>query len=139
MSEHLIDKHAGKRLRLRRTILGMSQDVLGNAVGVTFQQIQKYERGINRMSASRMFLIAKKLEVPVNYFFEGLEDHADYVDCPSNHLAEKRTGDNMTDEEHEELTTRETLELARAYHKIKAPNVRKQIFELVKALGKHGG
>ncbi len=131
MSEHLIDKHVGKRLRLRRTILGISQDVLGNAVGVTFQQIQKYERGINRVSASRLFEIAKALDVPVNFFFEGITD-----------IEGVEAGDGFAENdikayEHEKLTTRETLELARAYHKIKSPNVRKQIFELVKSLAKY--
>ena len=136
MSEHLIDKHVGKRLRLRRTILGISQDVLGNAVGVTFQQIQKYERGINRVSASRLFEISKALEVPVQYFFGGLEDLVDYVDCPENQMG-SFAENSVSADEHGKLTTRETLELARAYYGIKAPQLRKQVFELVKSIAKY--
>lgn len=136
-----IDVYVGNRLRLRRTILGISQDVLGNAVGVTFQQIQKYEKGINRISASRMFLLAITLEVPVEYFFDGLTDLAEYADCPQNQLGSIRKdfAENDIDaDEHEKLTTRETLELARAFYKITSPSQRKCVFELIKSISKYG-
>ena len=72
-----IDQHVGARLRLRRSMLDMSQSELGEKLGVTFQQVQKYERGTNRIGASRLFHVAKVMEVPVAYFFEGLDESGD--------------------------------------------------------------
>jgi transcriptional regulator with XRE-family HTH domain len=131
MSEtpHPVDIHVGRRLRLRRTILGMSQEAIGNAIGVTFQQIQKYERGINRMGASRLFDFAKTLSVPVSYFFEGYGDEiAD--DANAFGMAE----DAAPAFEHESVSSRETMDVVRAYYKIKNPAVRKRIVELIRAV-----
>lgn len=136
-----IDKYVGKRLRLRRTILGLSQDVVGNATRVTFQQIQKYEKGINRISASRLFQLSIFLDVPVGYFFDGLTDLAEYVDCPQNQMGgdgEEFAENSVDADEHKKLTTRKTLELARAFHKITSPVQRKCVFELVKSISKYG-
>src|SRR5256714_12611645 len=69
-SPNAIDIHVGSRIRLRRTLLGMSQEKLGEAIGLTFQQVQKYERGANRIGSSRLFDLARVLDVPVSYFFE---------------------------------------------------------------------
>ena len=69
-----VDIHVGAQVRARRKTLGVSQEALGDALGLTFQQVQKYERGANRVSASKLFAIAKTLQVPVSYFFDGLED-----------------------------------------------------------------
>src|SRR5580658_9157585 len=82
MLSHPVDVHVGKQLRMQRIVMGLSQEALAKAVGITFQQVQKYERGINRMSASRLFDFGKVLGVPVSYFFEGFagttEHNKDY-------------------------------------------------------------
>ena len=128
-----IDIHVGNRLRLRRTLLGLSQEKLGNEVGLTFQQIQKYERGANRIGASRLYQFSQLLDVPVSYFFE---------DMPSeirSHEGQMSWG--LSDQTPEELAPdpsarRETLELVSGYYKIKDPAVRARLFELTKALGR---
>ncbi|WP_404380713.1 helix-turn-helix domain-containing protein [Caenispirillum salinarum] len=74
---HPLDRHVGRRVRLRRTLLGLTQQELGEQIGVTFQQIQKYERGTNRISASRLWEIARVLKVPVSFFFEDFQEGAD--------------------------------------------------------------
>lgn len=125
---HPVDVHVGKRLRQKRTILGMSQEALGNAIGVTFQQIQKYERGANRMGSSRLFDFSKILSVPVSYFFD------DYSDETGSTLVSGMAESDTPGFEHEQLTSRETLEMMRAYYKIKSPTVRKRLFELVKSV-----
>lgn len=127
---HPVDIYVGKRLRMRRTILGMSQESIGNAIGVTFQQIQKYERGINRMGSSRLYDFSRLLGIPVSYFFEG-------YDAESGNAAPYAAGmgeDSPSNFEHEKLTSRETLEMMRAYYRITDPQVRKRVFELVKSL-----
>ena len=123
-----VDVHVGSRVRLRRTLLGMSQDKLGKALRLTFQQIQKYERGANRIGSSRLYQLSQILDVPVSFFFD---------DMPAE-VTGKATG--MAEEgkqsfEVGQLSRRETLELVRAYYKIKDPSVRKKLFEMVKALG----
>jgi transcriptional regulator with XRE-family HTH domain len=126
-----VDVHVGGRVRLRRTLLGMSQEKLGAAVGLTFQQIQKYERGTNRISASRLYEFSKILDVPVSYFFEempgDLETHA------GRFKAGLRDQD-LEEIERDPLIKRETLELVRAYYRITNPRVRKRVFELAKSL-----
>ncbi len=123
---HPIDVHVGKRLRLKRTILGMSQEAIGTAIGVTFQQVQKYERGVNRMGASRLYDFSKILGVPVSYFFEE-------YDAPAGH--NPGMAENIAPAfEHEKMTSRETMEMMRAYYRIASPQARKRIFELVKTM-----
>lgn len=126
---HPVDIHVGRRLRQKRTFLGMSQEAIGKQIGVTFQQIQKYERGINRMGASRLFDFAKALGVPVSYFFEGF---GDYVLEDGAALAAAEP--NAQAFEHENVNNRETLEVMRAYYKIKNPALRKRVVELIKAM-----
>ncbi|MBN8543206.1 MAG: helix-turn-helix transcriptional regulator [Alphaproteobacteria bacterium] len=126
---HPVDVHVGKRLRLKRTIMGLSQESIGKAIGVTFQQIQKYERGINRMGASRLYDFAKTLNVPVSYFFEGFGDELT-VDSAVMGMAEGEAPAY----EHEQVSSRETMDIMRAYYKIKNPAVRKRIIELIKAV-----
>lgn len=128
-----VDIHVGARVRLRRTLLGLSQEKLGDAVGLTFQQIQKYERGVNRIGSSRLFQFSRILDVPVSYFFEDLPDA---VKTPEGQMEW-----GMADQTPQELgpnpmARRETLELVRAYYKITDPKVRKRVFELTKTLGK---
>jgi transcriptional regulator with XRE-family HTH domain len=136
MTSHPVDVHVGKRFRQRRSLLGMSQTAVGDAVGLTFQQVQKYERGSNRISASRLVEFAEVLDVPVPYFFD---------EMPANALSGSpglgRTGKSARkagtpfEPAKDPLVKRETLELVRAYYKIREPRVRKRIFETVKALG----
>jgi len=134
MPFHPVDVHVGARLRQRRALLGMSQADLGNAVDLTFQQVQKYERGSNRISASRLVEFAKVLDVTASFFFDELPAKA-----VAGHLEGrgKSARKEATPFEHERdpLIKRETLELVRAYYKIREPKVRKRIFETVKALG----
>lgn len=126
-----IDVHVGSRVRLRRTLLGMSQEKLGEAVNLTFQQIQKYERGANRIGASRMFELSQVLDVPVSFFFD---DMADDIKTPEG-VREKALRDHeQSVYEPDPLARRETLELVRAYYKIIDPKVRKRLFELTKSL-----
>jgi transcriptional regulator with XRE-family HTH domain len=114
---HPTDIHVGKRLRLRRTILGLSQEAIGNAIGVTFQQIQKYERGTNRISSSRLLDFSKFLNVPVAYFFDEMEK-ASTASANATGVAEESASF-----EHEKLSSRESLELMRAYYRISDPRV----------------
>ncbi len=125
---HPADIHVGKRLRLRRTIMGLSQEAIGNAIGVSFQQIQKYERGVNRMGASRLYEFCKILLVPVSYFFENMEKSGTSV----SHSSDSSKDGHMID--HETTPGRETLEMMRAYYRITDSHVRKRVFELVKSL-----
>jgi transcriptional regulator with XRE-family HTH domain len=127
-----VDIHVGSRVRLRRTLLGLSQEKLGEAVGLTFQQIQKYERGANRIGASRLFEFSRILDVPVSFFFDDMPERL------KSH--EGRLGWGLADQpqsalEPDPLTRRETLELVRAYYRISDPQVRKRLFELAKSLG----
>jgi transcriptional regulator with XRE-family HTH domain len=123
-------------MRQRRTLLGMSQEKLGTAVGLTFQQIQKYERGSNRIGSSRLFEFAKVLDVPVSYFFDEMPSNA-LAGRPMSGRGRKGFGEAGTPFEHEKdpLIKRETLELVRAYYKIREARVRKRLFEMVKAVG----
>ncbi len=126
-----VDVHVGARLRVRRTLLGMSQTTLGDAIDLTFQQVQKYERGMNRISASRLFDLSRVLDVPIEYFFGEMPAEA------TGSLAGKgrsRAGRPPSDDL-DPMVKRETLELVRAYYKITDPEIRKRLFELTKALG----
>ncbi|HRO13693.1 MAG TPA: helix-turn-helix transcriptional regulator [Paracoccus sp. (in: a-proteobacteria)] len=113
--KHSVDVHVGKRIRHRRWTIGVTQQQLAEAVGIKFQQIQKYETGMNRVSASRLWDIAQALDVPVTYFFEGLAAE-DAAAAPSDLLAD-----------------REALQLVRAYYSIPEAQ-RRQIFELARVL-----
>ncbi|MEM8792404.1 MAG: helix-turn-helix transcriptional regulator [Pseudomonadota bacterium] len=115
--KHPVDEHVGQRVRQRRWMVGMTQQQLGNRVGIKFQQIQKYETGTNRISASRLWDIADALDVPVSFFFEGLEG--------VGNDAGTAQGDMMTD--------KEALELVRAYYSI-PENQRRRLFDLARVL-----
>ncbi len=126
-----VDIHVGARVRLRRTLLGMSQEKLGEAIGLTFQQVQKYERGANRVGASRLYDLSRFLEVPVSFFFDDMPD-----EISSKSVHERREMSESPDPfDNDPMNRRETLELVRAYYRITDPNQRKKIFELVKSMG----
>lgn len=122
-----VDIHVGRRLRARRTLLGMSQGGLGEALGVTFQQVQKYERGANRMGSSRLYRISKVLDVPVSYFFEEMP-----TSIAGKNVSAAPAG--LAEAIPDELLKRETLELVRSYYRIGDANVRKGILRLVLAV-----
>ena len=130
-----IDIHVGSRMRMRRIMLGMSQQKLGEALGLTFQQVQKYERGTNRVGASRLWDLSNVLDVPITFFFEDMP-HEVAGNSPRLRagLAEEPVPE--VDFEPDPMAKRETLELARAYYRIKDPMVRKRVFDLVKAQAK---
>jgi transcriptional regulator with XRE-family HTH domain len=122
-----IDIHVGSRIRLRRTMLGMSQEKLGESLGITFQQVQKYEKGTNRVGASRLQNIASILNVPVSFFFE---------DAPDDSAASAATGleENSSTYVVSFLSSSEGLQLNRAFVKIADAKVRRRIIDLVKSL-----
>ena len=124
-----VDVHVGRRMRLRRTLLGMSQEKLGEAIGLTFQQVQKYERGMNRISASKLWKLSNVLDVPVSYFFDDLGVDEDGR-APVSAGGEASSTDSLA---LDPMAKRETLELVRAYYKIADPLVRRRLFELTKA------
>jgi len=128
-----VDNHVGGRIRLRRTLLGLTQERLGEALGLTFQQVQKYERGANRVGASRLHDLSRILEVPVGYFYDDLPAHAGGTTNRYG-FAESSDGYGADDA----LASRETLELVRAYYRITDPGVRKRVFELVKSMAPPG-
>ncbi len=126
-----VDVHVGARVRLRRTLLGMSQEKLGEAIGLTFQQVQKYERGANRIGSSRLFDLSRVLDVPVGYFFDDMPAAiAASSPAQSRGMAEEPARYQL-----DPMAKRETLELVRGYYKIADPHIRKRLFELTKALG----
>lgn len=127
-----IDVHVGARVRLRRTLLGMSQEKLGEAIGLTFQQVQKYERGANRIGASRLYDLSRVLDVPVSFFFDDMSDDA--AQQSPRMIVAGLSEELPVSLEIDPMTKRETLELVRAYYRITDPQVRKRVFELAKAL-----
>jgi transcriptional regulator with XRE-family HTH domain len=125
-SPNPIDRHVGAKLRMRRLLLGLSQTKLGQALEVTFQQIQKYEKGANRIGASRLQQLARVLDVAPAYFFEG----APHAETPTGGFAEAPDSNYVVDF----LATNEGLQLNRAFAQIRDPKVRKRIVELVSSL-----
>lgn len=119
-----VDIHVGSRVRLRRLLLGLSQDKLGEELGVTFQQVQKYERGANRIGASRLFRVSQVLGVPVGFFFDGLET------VGAGGFAE---GD-QTPLIDDFINSSEGVALAAAFARIKNPSVRRKLLELARTL-----
>jgi transcriptional regulator with XRE-family HTH domain len=128
-----VDIHVGGRIRLRRTLLGMSQERLGDALGLTFQQVQKYERGVNRVGASRLFDLSRILDVPISFFYDNMPESvagAGQATQLNGGFAEQQDGFGSD----ESMNKRETLELVRAYYRITDVNVRKRMFDLMKSM-----
>ncbi|MEM6903977.1 MAG: helix-turn-helix domain-containing protein [Pseudomonadota bacterium] len=131
--------HVGLRLRQRRTLLGMSQERLGDALGLTFQQVQKYERGANRIGASRLFHLSQLLDVSVNYFFDDMPadvaasfGRVEQAGEPSPGFGEDAQARLDTDP----MARKETLDLVRAYYSIGDTGVRRRILDLARTLAK---
>lgn len=134
-----IDSHVGARIRLRRTLMGMSQERLGEALGLTFQQIQKYERGVNRVGASRLYDLARVLDVPISFFFDDMPEPL--ARGGGGEMAARRSfgfAETQQSFADDALNRRETLELVRAYYRITDPAVRKRVFDLIKSLVPEG-
>lgn len=124
-----IDAHVGAQVKLRRAVVGMSQTELANRLGITFQQVQKYEKGANRISASRLYLIAEILNVTVQSFFEGAD--AVVVDAPG---AYEGAIDPMVDKYEEFVRSPGGIDLCKAFVNIDDPAVRKRVVALVKSI-----
>jgi transcriptional regulator with XRE-family HTH domain len=122
-----IDRHVGSRVRMQRILMKMSQEKLGEALGLTFQQVQKYEKGLNRIGASRLQQISKTLSVPPSFFFEGAPS---LTPSENSGFAEESSSQYVVDF----LSTAEGLHLNRAFARIKDPKVRKRVLDLVTAL-----
>jgi transcriptional regulator with XRE-family HTH domain len=120
------DKHVGARVRMRRMMLSMSQEKLGDALGLTFQQVQKYEKGTNRIGASRLQQISNILQVPVSFFFEGAPNNSN----PESGFSEAPSPSYVSDF----LATSDGLALTRAFMKIKTPKLRRRIVDLVEQI-----
>ena len=121
------DVHVGDRIQSRRVLLGLSQGNLGAMLGLTFQQVQKYERGLNRVAASRLFELSCVLGVPISFFFDDLPG--------SEHRPADRSGKLLEPIVAHSSNHRETLELVRAYYRIKDHRKRSKLFQLIEAMG----
>ena len=125
-----IDIHVGGRVRLRRMLLGMSQEKLGEKLGLTFQQVQKYEKGVNRIGASRLFDLAQVLGVPIQFFYEEARSASDGASIAPGFGEASTTETYVVDF----LSSRDGLELNKAFVRITNPRVRRSIVDLVRAL-----
>lgn len=122
-----IDRYVGSRVRARRVGIRLSQTKLGEAIGVTFQQVQKYENGTNRIGASNLFKIAKTLGVEVAYFFEGVQEIADSMAAEASDVP-------LAGVKEDPMTSRDAIELMHNYYRVKDANVRKRLAQFVKTL-----
>lgn len=125
-----VDVHVGARIRLRRTLLGLSQTVLADQLGLTFQQVQKYERGSNRVSSSRLFDLCRILSVPIAYFYDEMD--ADVAKQSPRGLADGAP--RRAEPEQDPAMKRETLELVRAYYAIADRSVRQRLTNIIRAI-----
>ena len=128
-----IDVHVGSRMRLRRHLLGLTMQTLAGAIGVTYQQIQKYEKATDRISASRLFNLSRVLDVPISFFFEDLSPAAAGGGRRRTRGLSEATAAAL---EPDFLFKRETVELIRAYYRVTDPRVRKRVLDLLHAAGK---
>ncbi|MFH1158779.1 MAG: helix-turn-helix domain-containing protein [Pseudomonadota bacterium] len=132
-----VDIHVGARVKSRRLILGFSQDDLAKSIGLTFQQVQKYERGTNRISVSRLVDICRALKTPMDYFLEGSFSAGR---GGSRNLAVKGFSDTRQEPfEADPLVKKDVMDLVRAYSKIRSPQLKKQLLEMARALSNSAG
>lgn len=128
---HPVDSHVGAKVKARRLMMGLSQEELAHSIGLTFQQVQKYERGTNRISVSRLMEISKALKTPVDYFLGGCAAMVQNT----NKYGFKGVSDTKQEPlEPDYLAKRDVLELVRAYQKIETPRLKKQLLEMAKAM-----
>lgn len=130
MPHHPVDTFVGKKIRLRRKMLGLSQEAVASALGITFQQVRKYETGDNRVSASRLVELASALSVPVTYFFEGLSNDDSYAPASGKKMA---LAEPAAAYDSDIFTKSETIDLVKNYYRL-SPSVRKKVVEMVKAM-----
>ena len=134
-TKNSVDVHVGGRIRMRRTLLGMSQSTLAKSTGVSFQQVQKYERGTNRIPASRLHQLSLALNSPLSFFFEDLVDGRKSVQRDTATLSGVYRSDRVSaDHIYEQISTKEALELVRVYYRIQRQDVRRRVLELIKSL-----
>ncbi len=145
---HPVDTYVGRRMKFCRVIKGMSQEDLGKAVGITFQQVQKYEKGNNRVGASRLYQFSKVLEVQVGYFFSGVDADIGHDNCSMHEVLDNHAGrlhDNREEFKYDKLSSesenivvsykgKEVLSLIKAYSSIKDQTIRNKILSLIKTL-----
>ena len=134
-----VDIHVGNRVRMYRTLKGLSQEKLGEALGLTFQQVQKYEKGLNRIGASRLWDISQVLETPIALFYEGISDETKSLSPRNLNVDEKADFTNKLSQiteaiDSDPLNRKETLELMRAYYSIADRTLAQKIFDLIKSL-----
>ena len=127
-----IDVHVGARVRLRRTLMGLSQEKLGDALGLTFQQVQKYERGVNRIGASRLFALSRVLDVPITFFYDDMPAAVAGVTRRAAGFAESAAANYDADP----MSSRETMELVKAYYRINDARKRRKVLDLMRTMGK---
>lgn len=132
-NNNAIDLHDGKRLRLHRTLLGMSQEQLGAELNITFQQVQKYERGANRISASRLWDISQILDVPIGYFFDDMTETT-MRSSPRRVASGVDSGMPANEAVKDPMARRETLELVRVYYTIEDAGIRRRAADIVKSI-----
>ena len=133
-----VDVHVGGRVRLRRTLLGMSQEKLGEAINLTFQQIQKYERGTNRIGASRLYQLSQVLDVSVQFFYDGLIESASPGPGAGYGMRFAEPEKTPYEAPPSQWSRRETLELVRAYYRISDIELRSRVFDMVKSIAGAG-
>ena len=134
-TNNAIELHVGKRLRLHRILLGMSQEQFGAKLNITFQQVQKYERAANQISASRLLDISQTLDVPVSYFFDDMSEKT-MRRLPRRLARGFNDGAAADGEVKDPIARRETLELVRAYYTIKQSAIRKRVSDMVRSIAK---
>jgi transcriptional regulator with XRE-family HTH domain len=133
-----IDVHVGNRIRIRRNLLGWSQEKLGDLLGLTFQQIQKYEKGLNRVSASRLWDFSTVMDTPISFFYDDM-DVSTLESSPrrySNPQAEYTLSENIEMLESDPMRKQETLELIRAYYKINNRKIAQNLYNLIISMSK---
>lgn len=134
-----IDVHVGNRIRLRRTLLGLSQEKMASLLGLTFQQVQKYERGMNRVGASRLWDIGKVLDVPIGFFYEDMDQEV-ASQSPRMFSLPDSTPFNFAEESEtfdvDPMNRQETIELVRAYYKIPNRKAARHLYDLIIAMSK---
>lgn len=135
---HPVDTHVGAKVKSRRLMLGLSQEELAKSIGLTFQQVQKYERGTNRISVSRLTEISRALKVPLDYFLEGCANVATVATGAKKPALRGVSDTPQALLEPDPMTKRDVLELIRAYEQISTPQLKKQLLEMAKAMAKVG-